>query len=133
MGALRTALRCNRCGGRIGGPNVVICPHCQADLSQDGVWSELLEWGKDRQMGRTMYIWRRVMPFWGLIAVIVAFGQFLSRGEWNAVAFSLTFLVFLTSGYLYGRWFWRSAEQQYLTAARDGFNPRAHFRRPAHW
>ena len=115
MGVLSSQLRCNRCGARLPRDEVVRCPNCHSELAQVGVWSELLEWGRTRQIGRTRYVWHRwVLGRGGLLALGMSIGFILSRTPWPVYPF----LVFMSlfGGYCVGRWYWRSAEQEYEAA-----------------
>jgi hypothetical protein len=116
MGILDTQLRCNHCGARLRGDAIGECASCHSDLTQVGVWSELLEWGKNRRIGRTRYVWQRwVLGCGGLMALGLSLGFFL-WGETSPSVYAWSLSFSLIGGYCVGRWHWRSAEREYDAA-----------------
>src|SRR5687768_4327913 len=109
MGVLNTTLRCNHCGYSLPEGVVSECPGCRADLTQVGVWSELLEWGKTRQIRRTRYIWRHGVLGWGgFMALFWSLVFFLRGAGWPFYLFLVA--LSLLGGYFLGWWHWRRAE-----------------------
>ena len=134
MGVLSTQLRCNQCGARNQGPSVTRCPNCQAELSQVGVWGELLEWGRIRERGRKRFVWLHCVLWWaGVLWLGLSLGYFLFKGERNLLFYLVTLAMFGLCGYIYGRLQWRFAERQYLAAMQGGNLNHSQIRRPAHW
>lgn len=116
MAVLSTQVRCNRCGARLSEPRLAECPSCHSDLAQAGVWSELLEWGETRQMGRTRYVWLRgVLGHGGLMALGTSLGVLLF-GDMPLLANIWLVGASLVGGYCLGRWYWQSAEREYQAA-----------------
>ena len=120
MDVLSDDPRCNHCGARLPGPELGECPNCHSALAQVGVWSELLEWGQTRRIGRARYVWRRWILGWGsLMALAMSLGFFL-RGNTPWPVYTWIVSGSLVGGFCLGRLYWRSAERQYEAAARRG-------------
>jgi hypothetical protein len=111
MGTLSTQLRCDRCGAKVpDGPNHGCCPGCGIGLSEAGTWSEVAEWGNLRQVGRGRFILRTVLR-WGLLSAAQC-AAYAYRGETDPWVYAMTAL-WLVGGYVFGTWYWRSAEEEY--------------------
>jgi hypothetical protein len=131
MGALSTQLRCIDCGTPIPGPDEAACPDCQADLSEVGIWSELLEWGHVRQMGKTRFILRHgILLHGGLTALALLLGMYFFKRQGDLPLYLITVFLWVIGGYFVALWHWRSAEKQYLTVAHAGRVNHPSFRRP---
>jgi hypothetical protein len=117
MPALSTQLRCKQCGTRLPEPVPVECPNCQANLAEVGLWSELLEWGKTRQVGRARFVLTHV-GYGGLVALGLSLISFF-RGDHLAV-YVWWAIFFVIGGYFLGQWYWRAAEREYKAAAERG-------------
>src|SRR5262249_16283282 len=115
MAALDTQLRCNKCGARVTGTAAVgACWSCRADLAQVGATSELLEWGTERQVGRTRYVWLRfVLCRGGLLAVAQSLSLYFFQKDTHPVTYLWTVVSWLVIFYGLGSWHWRAAERQY--------------------
>jgi hypothetical protein len=120
MGVLNPQLRCNHCGSRLPGQDVAECPDCHSALVRVGVWSELLEWGKIRQTGRSRYVWRRGVLGWvGLLALGGSLGRFLT-GSTPWIVYTWIVFANLIGGFCLGQWYWRTAEREYQAWVRQG-------------
>ncbi|MEX0725655.1 MAG: hypothetical protein WD065_05270 [Planctomycetaceae bacterium] len=116
MSALSATLRCQNCGSRLSDGKVGDCPRCHANLAEVGVWSELFEWGKTRQKGRTRYIWINCMlETGGLTTFATILGLYLF-GTKHWMAYAIPISLNLAGIYAFGCWHWRAAELQYQCA-----------------
>ncbi len=75
------------------------------------MWSDVAAWGETRQLGRGRFI-RRTVLRWGLVFSLSQCAGYACWGETDPVKYALTTL-WLVVGYMYGRWYWRSAETDY--------------------
>ena len=120
MAALNPQLRCNHCGARLSGQEIDECPDCRSSLARVGVWSELLEWSRIRQLGRGRYVWRRWVLGWGgLLALGQSLGFFL-WGSTHGLVYVWIVTFNLIGGFCLGWWYWRAAEREYQAAAEQG-------------
>jgi len=111
MATLSPQLRCTHCGAKLPDEaHAGRCPGCGLELRQAGTWSEVQEWGRTRRLGRGRFIRRSVLR-WGLLSVaqcvVLAYRGEADPGVYAAAA------LWLVGGYVFGWWYWRSAEREY--------------------
>jgi fatty acid desaturase len=118
MGVLSTQLRCKRCGAKVPNRETPQCWSCRADLAEVGLWSELQEWTKTRQMGRKRFIWRRGVLGWGGVFALAMGLPYLFQGQ-PLVVFAWIVPYCLIAGFFLGKSYWRDAESEYSAAAEE--------------
>jgi hypothetical protein len=104
--------RCSRCLFQLLDPRSPVCPFCQANVDEVGIWTELHEWAKTRQKGRARYVLMDGLAML-LLMILSAPVAYFIRGRFDAeeaVFFTgCHFLAGLVGGWL----IWKSNKKQF--------------------
>jgi hypothetical protein len=94
-----------------------------ASLEGEGRPAAIVQWERNRAMGRTTFIWRRDVFGWGIPVALVTiayqivqeqgFVRRLVMTQHLKLGIGLTMLVFPLCGYLFGRYLWTTGEENY--------------------
>ena len=76
---------------------------------------QLSQWAETRKMGRSQWIWRYGVGYWGLTMAIFwfAFTTFMDGFRQIPLHFVIAFLLFPIAGYLWGMITWRVSETKF--------------------
>ena len=107
----------------------MVAPHSRTgqDPSKSGAPGErddaIVQWERNRAMGRSTFIWRRGVFGWGVpVALLTIAYQVLQEQGfvWRLVmtqhlktGIGVAMLVFPLCGYLFGRYLWTTGEENY--------------------
>ena len=76
---------------------------------------QLADWAKTRKMGRSEYVWRFGVGYWGLTMAIfwIALTTWMDGFRLIPIRFFIAFLLFPVAGYVWGMMTWKAGEKIY--------------------